>query len=85
MSGITLFCFCCGFFRLITYQDDATDVSSQEANERFRRAWSFVRVPDEATHVNLYARYQGGGADFDISEEDFQAWCQERGWPLTEA
>jgi hypothetical protein len=82
MSGITVFCFCCGFFRLVAYEDVATDVSSQEANERFRRAWSFVRVPEAATHVNLYARYQGGGADFDISEKDFKNWCDERGWKV---
>ncbi len=84
MVFLTLFCFCCGFFRLITYQDDATDVSSQEANEKFRRAWSFVRVPEEAKHVNLHARFQGGGADFDISEEDFLAWSKGQGWKATE-
>lgn len=81
MVYMTLFCICCGCFHFITYREVATDVSSQEANDRFRRAWSIVRVPDEATHVNLYALYLGGGADFDIAEKDFVTWCR---WPLTE-
>lgn len=84
MIYMTLFCFCCGMGRIFLYEDVASNVSCQEANDRFRRAWSIVRVPKEATHINLYARYRGGGAEFDISENDFRAWCNERGWPLIE-
>src|SRR5262245_15272125 len=85
LIGVTLFCIFCGFVRLYTYSIGATDVTSEEANRRFGRAWSFVRVPENAAHVNLYARYLSGSADFDISEKGFQTWCKERGWTLTES
>lgn len=85
LFALTLLCMFALFFaRIIFYEDVGSNATSDEANQRFAKAWSVVRVPKEATHVNLYARYQGGGADFDISEKDFVTWCQERGWPLTE-
>ncbi|MCE9528310.1 MAG: hypothetical protein K8R36_19885 [Planctomycetales bacterium] len=83
--ALMLLCMFALFFaRVVFYEDVASNTTADEANQRMVKAGSFVRVPEKATHVNFYARYHGGGADFDISESDFRAWCEERGWPLTE-
>ncbi|MGI8982393.1 MAG: hypothetical protein ACR2FY_24440 [Pirellulaceae bacterium] len=84
MIYMTLFCLLFGFVRFITYHDEAINVSAEEANLRFAKAWTLLRLPNEASRVNMYAGTQSGGADFEISKKAFLAWCDEQGWKLEE-
>lgn len=82
MIGVTTFCALCGVIRWVTYYDEATDVTADEATRHFYKAWKPIRIPSSATHVNMHTSYLADGADFEISEEDFLKWCRERGFTL---
>jgi hypothetical protein len=83
MISVTLFCvFCGGLGRWVMYREEALEVSPEVANRILTRACTPLRIPTDATRVNVYAYSQGGEADFQISQRDFISWLIKRGWKV---
>jgi hypothetical protein len=73
--------FFCGV-RLLFVRVTANAVTPAEANREFGELACPLGVPEKATNVDIYARFQGGGASFDIEESGFLEWARDHDWPI---
>lgn len=66
------------------YSTTRSGVTAAVAN---RKVWADYSLPATATDVTYYADFGGCEAEFAITETNFVAWCEDRGWsfsPITE-
>lgn len=72
-----------GIVRVFFSEVNAKDTTPAEANRVFGENLCILTVPEQASRVDIHARFETGGASFDIEEEHFLDWARDHDWSIT--
>lgn len=72
-GSVALFCAGCG-------PASGSGSIPEEANKQL---WDYLKIPLTARDVSYAVDRHGCEANFELSEQDFLAWCRANGWDLS--
>jgi hypothetical protein len=71
-----------GVVRTLLVSVSAENLTPAQANRVLRENFCQLRVPEQGSNVAVFARFQTGGAAFDIPERNFLDWARDHEWNI---